>query len=87
MAFRLGDMGMGRAIVQELNDRSLLEECAVILEDEKYLGEAAKMYKDSGNLERAATVFLRAKDWKAVRSLSNTIFSKLDSKLCCFLVG
>ncbi|GAV05730.1 hypothetical protein RvY_15811 [Ramazzottius varieornatus] len=69
MCFRSGEMSRGIAIVQELKDRSLLEECAAILEDEKHLVEAAKMYRESGNLEKAASVFLRAKDWKAAEDI------------------
>ena len=68
-AMRLGDVPRGLALCRELReDKGVLEECAGILEEGRHFKDAARLYRQCGNVQKAAAMFLRAKEWKQVIS-------------------
>ncbi|OQV14446.1 WD repeat-containing protein 19 [Hypsibius exemplaris] len=75
ISIRMGDLPKGLALCRELRDPLLNEECAGILEEGRHFKDAARMYRDSGNLQKAAAMFLRAKEWKQAEE----IIEKTDS--------
>lgn len=69
ISIRTGDIPKGLALCRELRDQALSEECAVLLEDGRHFKDAGRVYRECGNLQKAAVMFLRAKEWKQVRYL------------------
>eukprot|EP00397_Hematodinium_sp_SG-2012_P002124 GEMP01002130.1.p1 GENE.GEMP01002130.1~~GEMP01002130.1.p1 ORF type:complete len:1334 (+),score=291.61 GEMP01002130.1:56-4057(+) len=66
---RSGDISKGISLVNELNDRQLLKECAVILEEAKHNVEAAELYVKSENYEKAAMLYIADLNFTAAGQL------------------
>ena len=56
---RLGNIRQGIRLVNELEDRSLFEDCADILEAQKQYSEAATLYLKADNYEKAGQIFIK----------------------------
>eukprot|EP00051_Salpingoeca_urceolata_P033288 m.20040 g.20040 ORF g.20040 m.20040 type:complete len:1352 (-) comp6065_c0_seq2:172-4227(-) len=63
---RTGDLRRGMTLASELNSRPLERECAEILEGMGQLNEAASLYQQAQQYERAAAVYIRSKNWPQV---------------------
>lgn len=70
---RLGDIGKGLEIARDLNDVQVCKQCAQVLEDLMQFADAAEMYLQAGVLERAATLFLRERQFERAVPLLNSI--------------
>ena len=66
MALRCGDVRKGLAMCREVESRSLLRECADILESMKQLGEAAQLFEAAQYHDKAAHLYIKLKNWTKV---------------------
>lgn len=73
--FHLGDVHGGRALAQQLDSTSLWMECAQILEQRHQMQEAAELYDRAGMAEKAAGVYIAARNWAAVAPLMARVTS------------
>jgi WD repeat-containing protein 19 len=58
-AVRMGDMGRGFQIANELTDKNLIIEIAGVCENMKQWTEAAKLYQKGGLVEKAASIYIQ----------------------------
>ncbi|OQS06139.1 hypothetical protein THRCLA_01800 [Thraustotheca clavata] len=58
---RLGDLRRGIRLVTELNDVTLSQDCAVILEGLKQFSDAAALYERGEQYEKAAQIYIQMK--------------------------
>lgn len=58
-AIKMGDIGRGFQIANELNDKNLTIEIAAVCENMKSLTEAAKLYQKGGLVEKAASIYIQ----------------------------
>lgn len=65
-SLRVGNFKHGYSMAMELQNPALFKECAEILEAKKQLPEAAFFYEKSQNYERAATNYIKLKNWAKV---------------------
>ncbi|KAK7874235.1 hypothetical protein R5R35_006274 [Gryllus longicercus] len=69
-ALRCGDIRRGVAIAGDVNSsRQLKRECAEILESIKQLNDAAILYEKGQYYEKAASAYIRLKNWSKVGEL------------------
>ncbi|XP_063720528.1 WD repeat-containing protein 19-like isoform X2 [Symsagittifera roscoffensis] len=68
-AIRLGDIRRGIGIAHTHPSRVLKKECAAILEQMKQYIESAQLYEKAGFYEKAATVYIKCKNWGKVGEL------------------
>ncbi|KAK3876370.1 hypothetical protein Pcinc_018852 [Petrolisthes cinctipes] len=68
-ALRCGDIRRGVNIAAEMNSRILKRECAEILENKKQYSEAAVLYESGNFHEKAASLYIRLKNWGKVGQL------------------
>ncbi|KAG7164498.1 WD repeat-containing protein 19-like [Homarus americanus] len=68
-ALRCGDIRRGVNIAAEMNNRMLKRECAEILENKKQYAEAAVLYESGNFHEKAASLYIRLKNWTKVGQL------------------
>ena len=54
VCLKTGDIARGVILCRELNDQGLKYECAEILNDDRKYTEAAKLYQESGALQKCA---------------------------------
>lgn len=81
MMLRLGDVRRGVSLALEGADKECCRECAAILESLKQLPDAARLYEVGDNLEKAAAIYIKLKNWGAVGPLMSRIAStKLHSE-------
>lgn len=83
-------MGMvqeGKAMCLEARDRNLCKEAAHILESLSHQADAAEMFVAAGMLERAAAIYIRSKNWAALRPLMPKIKSVQVSSAGGFLTA
>jgi WD repeat-containing protein 19 len=71
----LGDLRGGKALAQQLNSGSLWKECAGILEQMHQQQDAAEMYEAAGLSEKAAAIFIAARNWAAAAPLMARVTS------------
>lgn len=71
----LGDLRGGKTLAQQLNSGSLWKECAGILEQMHQHQEAAEMYEAAGMSEKAAAIFIAARNWAAAAPLMARVTS------------
>lgn len=71
----LGDLRGGKALAQQLNSTSLWKECAGIFEQMHQGQEAAEMYELAGMAEKAAGIYIAARNWGAAAPLMQKVTS------------
>ena len=71
----LGDLQGGRALAQQLDSSALWRECAAILEQRHHMQEAAELYERAGLTEKAAGIYIVARNWAAVAPLMARVSS------------
>ncbi|KZS07049.1 Outer segment 6 [Daphnia magna] len=64
-----GDVNKGVSLAVQSGDRTLMKQCAVILEDNKFYVEAAELYETAGIMDQAAMLYTRLKNWTQVSKL------------------
>ncbi|XP_068176892.1 WD repeat-containing protein 19 isoform X2 [Antennarius striatus] len=69
MSIRMGDIRRGAAIAIQHPSRVLKKECGAILENMKQFFEAAQLYEKGQYYEKAASVYIRCKNWAKVGEL------------------
>ncbi|XP_077544266.1 intraflagellar transport protein Oseg6 [Haemaphysalis longicornis] len=74
-SIRCGDIRKGVAAAKELDSRLLLRECAEILENMKQHQEAAPLYEQGHYYDKAASLYIRLKNWNKVGELLQYVTS------------
>jgi WD repeat-containing protein 19 len=72
-SIRSGDINRGYKIALELNDNQLKVDCAQVCESLKHFSEAAQLYHKGGQLEKAASLYIKMKKWKEASELMDVI--------------
>ena len=81
MSVRIGEASRGVALALEGADRDCCRECAVLLEALKQWNDAARLYEMGEQLDKAAAIYIKTKNWGAVAPLMAKIASpKLHSE-------
>ncbi|XP_033742140.1 WD repeat-containing protein 19-like isoform X1 [Pecten maximus] len=75
MSIRMGDIRRGVNMALKMPSRILKKECASILEGMKQWQEAAMLYEHGGYYDKAASVYIRSKNWNKVGELLSHITS------------
>lgn len=75
MSIRMGDIRRGVSMAMKMPSRILKKECAGILEGMKQWTEAATLYEQGGYYDKAASVYIRGKNWAKVGDLLSHITS------------
>lgn len=68
-AIRTGDVRRGVTMATKMPNRMLKKDCAAILESMKQLPEAAQLYEKGEYWDKAASVYIRSKNWAKVGEL------------------
>lgn len=74
-AIRNGNYKYGISIALELSRKSLLKECAEILEIKRQLLDAAALFEKADCFDKAATNYIKLKNWKKVGELQSKVTS------------
>uniref|UniRef100_A0A3Q3EJ64 WD repeat domain 19 n=1 Tax=Labrus bergylta TaxID=56723 RepID=A0A3Q3EJ64_9LABR len=69
MSIRMGDIRRGAAQAIQHPSRVLKKECGAILESMKQFSEAAQLYEKGQYYDKAASVYIRCKNWAKVGDL------------------
>uniref|UniRef100_A0A671THC5 WD repeat-containing protein 19 n=1 Tax=Sparus aurata TaxID=8175 RepID=A0A671THC5_SPAAU len=69
MSIRMGDIRRGAAQAIQHPNRVLKKECGAILESMKQFSEAAQLYEKGQYYDKAASVYIRCKNWAKVGEL------------------
>uniref|UniRef100_A0A3Q3W5I8 WD repeat domain 19 n=1 Tax=Mola mola TaxID=94237 RepID=A0A3Q3W5I8_MOLML len=69
MSIRMGDIRRGAAQAMQHPNRVLKKECGAILESMKQFSEAAQLYEKGQYYDKAASVYIRCKNWAKVGEL------------------
>ncbi|XP_076021576.1 WD repeat-containing protein 19 [Genypterus blacodes] len=69
MSIRMGDIRKGAAQAIQHQSRVLKKECGAILESMKQYSEAAQLYEKGQYYDKAASVYIRCKNWAKVGEL------------------
>uniref|UniRef100_A0A8L0DNG0 WD repeat-containing protein 19 n=1 Tax=Oncorhynchus mykiss TaxID=8022 RepID=A0A8L0DNG0_ONCMY len=69
MSIRMGDIRRGAAQAISHPSRGLKKDCGVILESMKQFSEAAQLYEKGQYYDKAASVYIRCKNWSKVGEL------------------
>ncbi|XP_035492016.2 WD repeat-containing protein 19 isoform X2 [Scophthalmus maximus] len=69
MSIRMGDIRRGAAQAIQHPSRVLKKECGAILESMKQFSEAAQLYEKGQYYDKAASVYIRCKNWSKVGEL------------------
>ncbi|KAF8062105.1 WDR19 [Scenedesmus sp. PABB004] len=72
---QLGDLRAGRALTAQADSPGLWRECGAILEALRQLPEAAEMYERAGQVEKAASIHIAAKNFAAAAPLMARVAS------------
>ena len=75
MSIRMGDIRRGVTMAMKMPSRMLKKECAGILESMKQWTEAATLYEQGGYYDKAASVYIRGKNWNKVGELLSHVTS------------
>ncbi|XP_064636625.1 WD repeat-containing protein 19-like isoform X3 [Lineus longissimus] len=75
MSIRMGDIRRGVGMALKMPSRLLKKECAAILESMKQWSEAAMLYEKGGYFDKAASVYIRSKNWAKVGELLQHVTS------------
>lgn len=74
-AIRNGNYKYGISIALDLDKKSLLKECAEILEQKKQLADAASLYEKAECYDKAASNYIKLKNWPKVGELLSNVTS------------
>ena len=78
---RVGDVRRGKQMVSEIGDKALCRECAALLEHMNQPSDAAALYEQGGDDERAATIYVGAKNFAAAKPIMSRLSApKLHSQ-------
>eukprot|EP00040_Diaphanoeca_grandis_P026894 m.151683 g.151683 ORF g.151683 m.151683 type:complete len:1363 (+) comp30773_c0_seq2:182-4270(+) len=66
MLMRRGDYRAGKELGQEINSTKLWRECGVILQGLNQTAEAAEMFVNGKQFDKAALMYIKMKNWKKV---------------------
>ncbi|XP_071847434.1 WD repeat-containing protein 19-like isoform X2 [Apostichopus japonicus] len=69
MSIRVGDIRKGVNMAVKMPSRSLKRDCAQILENMKQFSESALLYEKGEYYDKAASVYIRCKNWSKVGEL------------------
>ncbi|XP_072170705.1 WD repeat-containing protein 19-like [Diadema setosum] len=69
MSIRVGDIRRGVSMAMKMNIRAVKRDCAAILESMKQYSESAQLYERGGYPDKAASVYIRCKNWSKVGEL------------------
>ncbi|XP_019617748.1 PREDICTED: WD repeat-containing protein 19-like [Branchiostoma belcheri] len=69
MSIRMGDIRKGVSLAMKMPSRTLKKDCAAILENMKQYSESAVLYEKGGYFDKAASVYIRSKNWAKVGEL------------------
>ncbi|XP_062864836.1 WD repeat-containing protein 19 [Trichomycterus rosablanca] len=69
MSIRMGDIRRGANLAIKHPSRILKKECGAILESMKQYSEAAQLYENGQYYDKAASVYIRCKNWAKVGEL------------------
>uniref|UniRef100_A0A3P8TSU1 WD repeat domain 19 n=1 Tax=Amphiprion percula TaxID=161767 RepID=A0A3P8TSU1_AMPPE len=75
MSIRMGDIRRGAAQAIQHPSRVLKKECGAILESMKQFSEAAQLYEKGQYYDKAASVYIRCKNWAKVGELLPNVSS------------
>ena len=75
MTLKLGDVSRGVQLALELGDTQCCRDCAAICDAHKQFQDAAKLYVEGDQPERAAAIYIRTKNWAAAAPLMERISS------------
>lgn len=75
MSIRMGDIRRGSAQAVQHPSRVLKKECGAILESMKQFAEAAQLYEKGQYYDKAASVYIRCKNWNKVGELLPNVSS------------
>ncbi|XP_047221085.1 WD repeat-containing protein 19 [Girardinichthys multiradiatus] len=75
MSIRMGDIRRGAAQAIQHPSRVLKKECGAILESMKQFSEAAQLYEKGLYYDKAASVYIRCKNWAKVGELLPNVSS------------
>ncbi|CAL1537974.1 unnamed protein product [Lymnaea stagnalis] len=75
MSIRIGDIRRGVSMAMKMPSKILKKECAGILESMKQWAEAAQLYEQGQYYDKAASVYIRGKNWAKVGELLSKITS------------
>uniref|UniRef100_A0A672JFN3 WD repeat-containing protein 19 n=1 Tax=Salarias fasciatus TaxID=181472 RepID=A0A672JFN3_SALFA len=75
MSIRMGDIRKGAAQALQHPSRVLKKECGAILESMKQYSEAAQLYEKGQYYDKAASVYIRCKNWAKVGELLPNVSS------------
>ena len=75
MSIRCGEVRRGVEICNEIGQRTLMKECAEILESMKQLSEAAALYENGHYYDKAAYLYIKLKNWPKIGELLPNISS------------
>uniref|UniRef100_S4RCS6 WD repeat-containing protein 19 n=1 Tax=Petromyzon marinus TaxID=7757 RepID=S4RCS6_PETMA len=75
MALRMGDIRRGVSLALKHSSRILKRDCAAILESMKQFSEAAQLYEKGQYHDKAASVYIRSKNWVKVGELLSHVAS------------
>ncbi|XP_076359241.1 WD repeat-containing protein 19-like isoform X2 [Tachypleus tridentatus] len=75
MSLRCSDLRRGVQIAQKSESRTLKKECAEILESMKQYAEAAMLYEIGNYYDKAASLYIRLKNWNKVGELLPNVVS------------
>ncbi|XP_015234608.1 PREDICTED: WD repeat-containing protein 19 [Cyprinodon variegatus] len=75
MSIRTGDIRRGTALAIQHPNRVLKKECGAILESMKQFSEAAQLYEKGLYYDKAASVYIRCKNWAKVGELLPNVSS------------
>ncbi|CAD5124243.1 DgyrCDS12539 [Dimorphilus gyrociliatus] len=75
MSIRMGDIRRGVGMAAKMPSRVLKKDCAAILESMKQWSEAAVLYEKGGFFDKAASVYIRSKNWTKVGELLPNVTS------------
>lgn len=76
MSIRMGDIRRGSAQAVQHPSRVLKKECGAILESMKQFSEAAQLYEKGQYYDKAASVYIRCKNWAKVGELLPNVSSQ-----------
>lgn len=75
MSIRCGDVRRGMEICHQLKHRTLMKECAEILESMKQFSDAAQLYEQGHYYDKAAYLYIKLKNWVKIGELLPNISS------------
>ena len=73
MTLRTGSVQEGLSLARKSGDKEVIKACGQILESMSQYGEAAELYRMAGQLEKAASMYLRSKNFHKLEAIIGQI--------------